>query len=211
MKYLIIFITTLFISVTTHSQESSSSKHIKEFGVTTTNFSTYDLSFKYGGKKNVFISAKTMNLILKKEISTNPDTSITIWKRGAGLSIGIEKRIYSTPNLFWSIGVDVFGHYTLEKDSVGQDKNFDKLSSFKNKQYLTGIAIPFSFNYLFAKSHLMGSFEFSPGYSKTSLIKENYNAGMLIQQDTEKYITTQWNFINSSTIRFSVAYRFFKD
>ena len=211
MKYLIILITSLIVSFPSYSQKSTESKHVKEFGVATHNFNIYNISFKIGGKQNVFITAKTMNLIFKKETFTTLDTSTVVWKRGAGISLGIEKRIYSAPNLFWSIGMDVLGHYSVAKDSIGQDKNFEQLSSYKDKQYLTGIAIPFSFNYLFAKSHLMGSFEFSPGYSKTSIIKENYKPRSLTVQDTEKNITTQWNFINSSTIRFSLAYRFFKD
>lgn len=211
MKNLFLLIPTLIITFSTFSQDTIQSKFVSEFGVTSTNFKTFDVSFKVGGKNNLFFRAQTMNLLLEKEILDHPDTNITILNSGAGFAVGVEKRFYSNPNLFWAIGIDVFGYYSVARDSINNRDN-KILSSYKDKLFTQGIAIPFSFNYLFAKSHLMASFEFAPTYSKTTRTVEHYKGGglTLIENETERYITTQWAFLNTSTVHFSIAYRFFK-
>ena len=210
----VLILSILFFQFTgiAYSQDSLQSRFTKEIGVITSDFKSYDMSFKIGGKSNWFFRAKSANLVFGKDSIRIPDTTINVLTRSGGMYAGIEKRIYVGSNLSWAFGLDFFAHYGITKDNLGENHKEEIISSYKNKEFTRGIALPLSFNYQFANNRVMFSFEIAPQLNKTTLTNEYFTGtGNPLENETEKNTSTKWSFIDSGTIHFSLVYRFFRE
>jgi len=194
------------------SQENSTLKGgATEWGITSSNFKDFNISFKTGGKKNWYYRAKTLELFGGRDSTVTPDTATLYKSFGMGLSTGLEKRFYADAHLSWGFGLDAFFKYRQYRDIVGKDRKGKKISSFKNKTFVMGLAIPFMFNYQFAEDRIMCSFEFAPSIQRSKEVHETNDAlGEPMEQLTVSNYHTEWYFLNMNQVSFSVIYRFLK-
>lgn len=213
MRKVIILATLLFLNYfQIKSQENSTLKgRAIEWGMGTSNFKSFNISFKAGGKKNWYYRAKALELFGGRDSTSTQDTATLYKNWGMGLSTGLEKRFYSNEHLSWGIGMDVFLKYQQYKDIVGEDNKGKKISAFKNKTFVMGLAIPIMFNYQFAEDRIMCSFEFAPSIQRSkNTLETNNSLGEPIENLTSTNFETEWYLLNMNQVSFSVAYRFLK-
>jgi hypothetical protein len=191
-------------------QQPQGLKRVYEFGFTFSSLNNFGINFKMGNQKTLYrlsvlaLNIGTGNLVNTGSINFNGlplDTSVKVTFFGAGLSIGIEKRIFLAKNFYLLLGADAVVDYYSDK----YENNTTNSGNWTRWRLAPGIDLGLGLAYQIG-DHFIITAEISPSlsyiYEKQKLSGAAYNTDF-----TGHYF--QFGLSNNSA-RVTIAYRILK-